>query len=243
MAKPPDSPKCQHVLNTGRRCNAPAVHGLDFCHWHRVAKLAEQTKNPPIPLLDDGNSIQLALTLTLRGIQSGEISPKQGTAMLYGLSIASYNLKSVRTDYDFYASPETTPAMRPVLGLPPLPVPPLAPPAATRPVASASAECKDPGPAQALDRDRPAPSPTHFIDSSSPAAGPTETAEDTPACLISPSSDDPSGDPPKFPPAHFTITPADREKMRKIMRQGPSHPDFARCTQLLDAYISRKSGT
>ena len=238
MPKPPDSPKCQHILNTGRRCNAPAVHGLDFCHWHGVAKLAQQTKNAPIPLLDDGNSIQLALTLTLRGIQSGEISPKQGTAMLYGLSIASYNLKTVRTDYVYEVSPETTPAMRPLLGLPPLPAPPDAPLSASAdPIASIPAELADQSPVHAPDC-APTATPSPSADPSTPAADP----EDTPACLI-PSSNDPSDGPPKFPPAHFTITPADREKMRKIMRQGPSHPHFARCSQLLDAYISRKAGT
>jgi hypothetical protein len=237
MAKPPDSPKCQHILNTGRRCKGPAVHGLDFCHWHEVAKVAQNTKNSPIPLLDDGNSIQLALTLTLRGIQSGEISPKQGTAMLYGLSIASYNLKAVRTDYDFYASPETTPAMRPVLGLPPLPTPLVAPfTAAVQTLASSPAPSEESLHTPDCD---PAAVPPPSPDPSAPSAD----ADDTPACLISPPSDDPSADPPKFPPAHFTITPADREKIRRIMRQGPSHPDFKRCTQLMDAYISRKAGT
>jgi hypothetical protein len=97
----PQAPQCQHILNTGRRCKGPAVKGTDFCHWHDKSR--NTTDKSPLPLLEDGNSVQLALTMVLRGIQSGQYSPKQGTSMLYGLSIASYNLKKVHVDYEFHA--------------------------------------------------------------------------------------------------------------------------------------------
>lgn len=118
MHKPIQAPQCQHILNTGRRCKAPAVKGTDFCHWHDKSR--NTTDKSPLPLLEDGNSVQLALTMVLRGIQSGQYSPKQGTSMLYGLSIASYNLKKVQVDYEFYPYVEPV-AQEPIVCVPPIP--------------------------------------------------------------------------------------------------------------------------
>ncbi len=149
MHKPPQAPQCHHILNTGRRCKGPAVKGTDFCHWHDTSRAT--TDKSPLPLLEDGNSVQLALTMVLRGIQSGQYSPKQGTSMLYGLSIASYNLKQVRVSYEFEpyvepAAPEPNiiPSVNPTPSIIQPPQPTLLVSAQTEPAAVATIDPPQP---------------------------------------------------------------------------------------------------
>jgi hypothetical protein len=46
---------------------------------------------------------------------------------------------------------------------------------------------------------------------------------------------------PPQPAAAFALSPAELSNVRRVMRQGPKHPDFARCARLLDAHITHRT--
>ena len=107
--------QCQHIKINGVRCASPAMRGTQLCYFHQRwrsyrpaagepdpnVKILPNSSGPPpsgyhLPLLEDADSVQVAIFTTLRELRSGAINYRTASLMLYGLQIAAHNLK--RTD-------------------------------------------------------------------------------------------------------------------------------------------------
>lgn len=97
-------PRCQHIKVNGVQCGSPALRFKSHCYFHERAqherKLAAEDKsaarNFSFPLLEDANSIQVALMKTVQMLGSGRLDVKTGGLMLYALQTASSNLRFVK---------------------------------------------------------------------------------------------------------------------------------------------------
>jgi hypothetical protein len=99
-----DVPRCQYVKVNGVQCASPALRRKPHCFFHERAqherKLAAEDKSAPrnfgFPLLEDANSIQVALMKTVQMLGSGRLDAKTAGLMLYALQSASGNLRHIR---------------------------------------------------------------------------------------------------------------------------------------------------
>jgi hypothetical protein len=95
MASYPD--RCQHLKINGTQCGSPALRRNRFCFFHKRfqeerIRLAVDRKRRPaatliLPLLEDANSIQMALQQVMRLVLSHDIDYK--TAGLLTLCTAN----------------------------------------------------------------------------------------------------------------------------------------------------------
>jgi hypothetical protein len=99
-------PLCRHIHSAGTRCGSPALTGLDLCFFHQRlhyrhkayvsrGKLKSSYENGSrleIGTLEDRTSIQMALSLVVLALSAHDLEVKRGTAILYGLQLASINL-------------------------------------------------------------------------------------------------------------------------------------------------------
>jgi hypothetical protein len=111
---------CTYILTRGTLCESPALKGAKLCYFHyrdaqrkenlqqaRELKCSDQFYKYPmqqellnpeivesldIPALDDGASIQVAVTNIVRLVLSGHISDKRAGLALFGCQIAAINL-------------------------------------------------------------------------------------------------------------------------------------------------------
>jgi len=92
-AKTRKAVQCEHVKVNGVRCGSPALRGRRLCYFHYKCRLPRvQT----VPILEDGNAIQLGVLEIIRGLLEERIDTKRAGLVLYGLQIASSNLRRVR---------------------------------------------------------------------------------------------------------------------------------------------------
>jgi hypothetical protein len=101
-----DVPRCQHVKVNGVQCGSPAMRRRRRCFFHdrmldgRKQFAAESCIKPrpmfSMCLLEDANSVQVALMQVLNLLGSGQMDPKTAGLMLYGLQTASANLRHVK---------------------------------------------------------------------------------------------------------------------------------------------------
>ncbi|MGA7218420.1 MAG: hypothetical protein WBX38_08905 [Candidatus Sulfotelmatobacter sp.] len=97
-------PRCQHVKVNGVQCGSPALRRKPRCYFHERVQyerdLAAESKsghrNFGFPLLEDANSIQVALMKVIQMLGSGILDHKTGALMLYGLQTASANLRHAK---------------------------------------------------------------------------------------------------------------------------------------------------
>jgi hypothetical protein len=96
---------CRHIKTNGTRCQSPALTGELWCYFHhrlhqRHAGFRRNSSNvdyrlpgPHIELapLEDRESIQLALSVVINALATGQLEIPRATALLYGLQIASSN--------------------------------------------------------------------------------------------------------------------------------------------------------
>jgi len=100
-------PRCQHVKLNGTQCGSPALRRRRFCFFHdkirreqaRVAASAPAARFT-FPLLEDANSVQVALMNVIQMLGAGTIDHKTAGLMLYALQTASNNLRSVAFEAD-----------------------------------------------------------------------------------------------------------------------------------------------
>jgi hypothetical protein len=104
-------PLCNHVKNNGAVCESPALKDQDHCYFHTAARerrkrqrRAARLKLPfQLPLLEDANSIQLAIGESLNALLAGQIDHKTAGLVLYGLQTAAGNIRHTDlalTEYD-----------------------------------------------------------------------------------------------------------------------------------------------
>ena len=100
--------RCQHIKVNGTQCGSPALRRHRLCYFHkswqgaRIALGANRARRAravfDLPLLEDANSIQLALMQVMRLILSGQLDGKTAGLLLYALQTASSNL--ARTNFE-----------------------------------------------------------------------------------------------------------------------------------------------
>jgi hypothetical protein len=101
MASYPD--RCQHLKTNGTQCGSPALRRNRFCFFHKRfqderIRLAADRKRRGVatfilPVLEDANSIQMALQQVMRLLVSHDIDHKTASLLLYALQTASSNLR------------------------------------------------------------------------------------------------------------------------------------------------------
>jgi hypothetical protein len=97
--------RCQHIKVNGTQCGSPALRRNKFCFFHKEwreqrvqlhANRARRTRSICLPVLEDANSIQVALMQVMRLIVSKDIDSKTAGLLLYALQTASVNLRNTR---------------------------------------------------------------------------------------------------------------------------------------------------
>jgi hypothetical protein len=95
-----ETKKCQHVMASGRKCMSPAMKKRRFCVFHLRARqqnariLAKQGGEAQfqVGVLEDANSVQLALMQVMQMLATRTLDHKTAGTMLYALQTASINL-------------------------------------------------------------------------------------------------------------------------------------------------------
>ena len=88
--------QCEFVKTNGARCGSPALRNYFYCYFHRNSlepSAALGQTSFKFPVLEDVETIQVAITKVLRGLAYGTVDPLRAKFMLYGLQIASQNVK------------------------------------------------------------------------------------------------------------------------------------------------------
>jgi hypothetical protein len=93
--------RCQHL--NGTQCGSPALRRNRFCFFHkrfqdeRIKLGADRARRGvatfELPILEDANSIQIALMQVMRVLVSGQLDHKTASLLLYALQTASANLR------------------------------------------------------------------------------------------------------------------------------------------------------
>jgi hypothetical protein len=86
---------CTHIKISGVRCGSPALRQQEFCYYHqrmhRGVRTPPQARLHPIALIEDRESIQVALMEVLNGLMRNTIELKRAALMLRALHIAVKN--------------------------------------------------------------------------------------------------------------------------------------------------------
>ncbi len=88
-------PRCTHELISGDTCGQPALRGQQVCRFHREIQPRPEFV---LPAIEDAASLQLALNRVMRALADDLIPPKKASLLMYGLQIASTNLKRLATE-------------------------------------------------------------------------------------------------------------------------------------------------
>lgn len=105
--------RCQHLKINGTQCGSPALRSERYCYFHRESRQTfitldhrssrrRRARPRPVqvdlPLLEDANSIQVALMRVMRLLLAGQIEHRTAGLLLYALQTASANL--ARTSFE-----------------------------------------------------------------------------------------------------------------------------------------------
>jgi len=99
-------PRCQHIKVNGTQCGSPALRWRRHCFFHNnvrraQAKILADTSAQrmfQLPLLEDANSVQMALMKVIQMLGSGRLDHRTAGLMLYALQTAAGNLRN--TDFE-----------------------------------------------------------------------------------------------------------------------------------------------
>ncbi len=94
--------RCQHVKVNGTQCGSPALRRRRLCFFHvrcqeqRARIMGSQFGQARFvaPLLEDANSVQMALMQVMQLLGTGQMEHKTAALMLYALQTASCNLRN-----------------------------------------------------------------------------------------------------------------------------------------------------
>jgi hypothetical protein len=92
------APRCAHIKVDGLRCGSPRMKSAALCYTHQrmaESRLPAPQQAPRLPsmMMEDANSIQVALMEVTRALLGGQITEKTAGKLLYSLQIAASNLK------------------------------------------------------------------------------------------------------------------------------------------------------
>ncbi len=116
---------CRHIRTNGRRCQSPSLTENVWCFYHqhlhqshRAFRPTEASRGYLLPgqhivlnPLEDREAVQLALSVVINALASGQLDTKRATALIYGLQVASANAGSLdsRPGSDAVRSSELSP--------------------------------------------------------------------------------------------------------------------------------------
>jgi hypothetical protein len=97
---------CRHIKTNGTQCEAPSLQGQQWCFFHArlhqrherfrpieiVSDSILRAQHVHLNAIEDRESVQVALSVVLNALASGQMESRRATALLYGLQIASNNL-------------------------------------------------------------------------------------------------------------------------------------------------------
>ncbi len=98
-------PICRHIKTNGLQCQAPSLNQRPYCYFHNRLlqrhtsfRHTETTRGYLIPgqhlelsALEDRESVQIALSVVINALATGQLDTRRATALLYGLQLASMN--------------------------------------------------------------------------------------------------------------------------------------------------------
>jgi hypothetical protein len=99
--------RCHHIKINGTQCGSPALRDENYCFFHLQwrQKSVEinltvplESRRVTMPMLEDGNSVQMALVEVMRLLMTQQIADRTGALLLHALRTAAYNLK--RTSFE-----------------------------------------------------------------------------------------------------------------------------------------------
>ena len=103
---------CRHIKTNGTRCQAPSLTNRTWCYFHHrlhqrhsAFRPTQATRGYLIPgqhieltALEDRESVQVALSVVINALATGQLDIKRATALLYGLQLASNNARGLSTE-------------------------------------------------------------------------------------------------------------------------------------------------
>ena len=103
---------CRHVRTNGLQCKGAALSGGLWCYFHHrlhqrhnAFRPTPATRGYLIPgqhieltTLEDRESVQVALSVVINALATGQLDTKRATALLYGLQLASHNARGLYTE-------------------------------------------------------------------------------------------------------------------------------------------------
>ena len=102
---------CRHIKTNGTRCKAPSLTEGLWCYFHarlhqrhQTFRHTEATRGYLVPgqhielsALEDRESVQVALSVVINALATGQLDTRRATALLYGLQLASNNTRGLQT--------------------------------------------------------------------------------------------------------------------------------------------------
>jgi hypothetical protein len=104
-------PLCRHIKTNGLQCQAPSLSEGQYCYFHSRLHQRHRTYRPTgaaraylipgqhieLTALEDRESVQVALSVVINALATGQLDTKRATALLYGLQLASHNATGLHT--------------------------------------------------------------------------------------------------------------------------------------------------
>lgn len=87
--------RCEHLHADGRRCGSPHFGGKRLCYMHHRMEEARATKLD-LGLMEDAESIQLAIMKLQRAVIDGVVDEKQSGRLAYLIQLAAWNVTRTR---------------------------------------------------------------------------------------------------------------------------------------------------
>ena len=103
---------CRHIKTNGTQCESPALSESQWCFFHSRLHQRHNRFRPievttdsilrvqPVHLsaLEDRESVQVALSVVINALATGQLEPRRATALLYGLQLASSNARGLNLE-------------------------------------------------------------------------------------------------------------------------------------------------
>jgi hypothetical protein len=100
---------CRHIKTNGTRCQSPSLTDGTWCYFHHRLHQRHNTFRPTpatrgylipgqhieLTALEDRESVQVALSVVINALATGNLDIKRATALLYGLQLASSNARGL----------------------------------------------------------------------------------------------------------------------------------------------------
>jgi hypothetical protein len=100
---------CRHIKTNGTRCKAPSLTNELWCYFHHRLHQRHSAfrhtgaargylipgQHIELTALEDRESVQVALSVVINALATGQLDIKRATALLYGLQLAANNARGL----------------------------------------------------------------------------------------------------------------------------------------------------